>query len=398
MIVQCDECGARYRLDESKFQGKKLKARCNGCGNTIELSRKEQESGAGAEEPSSAWTGAADQASPSGPDSAETSSIFDSAVTDETSERAGESGSDSAGLPGAASPLTRPKGLGIRGKMFLLFVFIPIVLMIIASFLYIRQLERLQSMSTDESLKIVQEMAVTRIAQKARDVARQIDIYLAAHQNLEEDRFIRDPRLRRLAIQKIGEAGYTFMYKEPGQNHPGRMLIHIDRQVINADLSEVSGRTRGFVRTLKQAKGGNEASAYYKEKSPGGDMIEKYLFCTPVGGTDYVVASTSEVKPLTTPARVIKTRVNQRYLQVREQVLIVLGILVVLIFALVSWFGHNMSKRILSITDVAERISIGDLDAEIQVKGKDEISMLAASISRMQQSVSLAIKRLRKRL
>jgi methyl-accepting chemotaxis protein len=50
------------------------------------------------------------------------------------------------------------------------------------------------------------------------------------------------------------------------------------------------------------------------------------------------------------------------------------------------------------LTDVTERISVGDLDVEITgIKSRDEIGELADAITRMQESIRLAIKRLRER-
>ena len=46
---------------------------------------------------------------------------------------------------------------------------------------------------------------------------------------------------------------------------------------------------------------------------------------------------------------------------------------------------------------VADRISIGELEADIPRQSKDEIGELAEAISRMQDSIRLSIERLRRR-
>jgi methyl-accepting chemotaxis protein len=46
---------------------------------------------------------------------------------------------------------------------------------------------------------------------------------------------------------------------------------------------------------------------------------------------------------------------------------------------------------------VAERISVGDLDIEIESTSTDEIGELSEAISRMQESIRLSIERLRRR-
>jgi len=49
------------------------------------------------------------------------------------------------------------------------------------------------------------------------------------------------------------------------------------------------------------------------------------------------------------------------------------------------------------LTDLAQRISIGDLDAEVDIKSKDEIGDLYDAIVRMQESIRLSMERLRRR-
>ena len=49
------------------------------------------------------------------------------------------------------------------------------------------------------------------------------------------------------------------------------------------------------------------------------------------------------------------------------------------------------------LTDTADRISVGELDAEIEIKSNDEIGELSEAIVRMQESIRLSIERLRKR-
>ena len=65
--------------------------------------------------------------------------------------------------------------------------------------------------------------------------------------------------------------------------------------------------------------------------------------------------------------------------------------------AIVAWFSaRSISRPILEMTDAATRMSLGDLDVQINIDSKDEIGMLAKSIGRMQTSLAYAMKRLGK--
>jgi methyl-accepting chemotaxis protein len=76
---------------------------------------------------------------------------------------------------------------------------------------------------------------------------------------------------------------------------------------------------------------------------------------------------------------------------------ILLGI-TALAVVIIAWFlGRAIGTPIKKLTEVAEKISVGDMGAEIKIKSRDEIGNLAEAISRMQDSLRLAIERLRRR-
>jgi methyl-accepting chemotaxis protein len=75
----------------------------------------------------------------------------------------------------------------------------------------------------------------------------------------------------------------------------------------------------------------------------------------------------------------------------------VLGGTLLLIGIIVFIYSHRLTGKIKSLTDVTERISIGDLGIEVETRSRDEIGELAEAISRMQESIRLSIERLRRR-
>ena len=77
--------------------------------------------------------------------------------------------------------------------------------------------------------------------------------------------------------------------------------------------------------------------------------------------------------------------------------LAILGATLLLIGLIVTIYGHRLTGKIRSLTEVADRISVGELGREIETKSKDEIGDLAEAIGRMQDSIRLSIERLRRR-
>jgi methyl-accepting chemotaxis protein len=70
-------------------------------------------------------------------------------------------------------------------------------------------------------------------------------------------------------------------------------------------------------------------------------------------------------------------------------------------FVIVVIIAYLASRAIVTpirkLTDAANRISVGELGVEIENKSKDEIGDLAEAITRMQDSIRLSIERLRRR-
>lgn len=78
-------------------------------------------------------------------------------------------------------------------------------------------------------------------------------------------------------------------------------------------------------------------------------------------------------------------------------VLVMLGAALLLIGIIVIVYANRLTGKIESLTDVADRISAGDLEMEIEMKSRDEIGELAQAIARMRDNIRLYIERLQQR-
>jgi methyl-accepting chemotaxis protein len=92
-----------------------------------------------------------------------------------------------------------------------------------------------------------------------------------------------------------------------------------------------------------------------------------------------------------------ESEVFAAYKRTQEFALILLAGTIVLVL-IISWFSARAIVRpIMKLTDATERMSLGELNVEIDVKSKDEIGLLAQAIGRMQTSLRLAMNRLRRK-
>ncbi len=73
---------------------------------------------------------------------------------------------------------------------------------------------------------------------------------------------------------------------------------------------------------------------------------------------------------------------------------IVVGGVAVVIALILS---RSITRPLVYLSRVADRISLGELDAKIEVNSKDEVGELAEALSRMQESLQAAIERMRGR-
>jgi len=128
------------------------------------------------------------------------------------------------------------------------------------------------------------------------------------------------------------------------------------------------------------------------------------MYTTPVQGTNLIVAATTYIDEFSKPAKAIVDKMSQiektysaqynnRFRTFSLIVLLDLLILLVVIYL----YSYSIIRPIRYLSDVADKISMGDLKTTIKVKTKGEVAVLAESIGRMQTSVKAAIDRLQRR-
>ncbi len=390
ITVICEECGKVYHIDPDKLQrykGRNIRVRCGECGHVTQISKlleaTEEPEAAVAEEPVSA-----------------------------PSEEPGVSEYEDVAAPkpeAAARAVSeaRPGGwIGLRGKMFILFLFIPILLMAAAGYIAQLQLNTLATEITDESTKLVLEEGKERLMQKARDVALQCEIYLRAHPDLQREDFFYDPEFNAIAVQTVGKSGYTALIQEPdpsrGENwtiwaHPNPNIIGIDD--IDLLRKALGPHFEPFWEILVKAAGRKESEGFYTWKDPDGKLREKYMAVTPIRieNTPFLLMSTEYIDEFIKKADYLKTHAKETTTRIRNINVGVLLVVIVIIGLCIIIYGYRLTSSIQYLTEAADRISVGDLEAEIEVKSKDEIGNLADAISRMQDSLRFSIERLRRR-
>jgi predicted Zn finger-like uncharacterized protein len=379
MIVICEECGKKYQIDPSRIKGSGAKVKCPACGNIMHISKPA--------------TKPVDKGPPGWPPEQPLAAIRPEPAPEP--EKKEERPKEVAFIE------KKKKGIGLRAKIFLLFFVLPIVFIISAGLLYLQQLNALSSLITGESTKMVTHLGEQIIAEKARSVASQVRLFLASHPNLEKKDFNNDEVFRKIAVQKVGLTGYTALHAVPDKDGIWRNWGHTNPNIVAIDMSTLKGpmgvNFPGFWKVFSAGKDGKESSGYYTWQEKDRSFRDKYMVCAPVTGTPYYIAATTYLDEFTKPVQAMEARAKEISTRTRNTVFGILGGTLILIGLVVALYGRLLTSRIRSLTDVAERISVGDMDAEIKVTSKDELGDLAEAIGRMQESIRLSIERLRRR-
>ena len=186
---------------------------------------------------------------------------------------------------------------------------------------------------------------------------------LAAGANLE---IISD----QIAAWKKGNTGLAFLL-----DNTGKVVAHQSDEYVSTqkDLSNHP--------LIKAYKTGKRGAIYYTEtnKKPFLGVVKE----TRQGWLLAVVQEEAEAFEFLNRAKLFAYQL--------------LAATICVVFLLAWLVGNNITKPIKNITQSAQRVSIGDFNMPEETRRKDEIGDLALAIVRMQESIRLAMERLRKR-
>ena len=381
MIIICEECGRKYRINPANIRGRAASFKCRSCAHTIVVKKA--------------------QPTPSPPAPEQASDPRD---TSESVTTTVDDGAATAVAKSGASQARRSRGkrrFGLRAKMLVLFLFIPMIIMAGVSLFYIWQFEITTDLLARQSAGVINRMAEEKIADIAAAVAMQCRLYLLSHPELKKENFSKDIGFTSLAVQKVGLTGYTWLYELPGTDGIWRTWAHINPKIIAIDMSTLKkpfkGNFPGFWKILIGIKGGRKSQGYYTWQDKDHSVRDKFMVCTPIAGTRFVIAATTYMDEFTGPVSEVESSAKNLTGKAKMFILAVLGVTLLLIGLTVSIYGHRLIGKIKSLTEVADRIGVGELGTKIETNSKDEIGDLAEAIARMQNNIRLSTEGLRRR-
>ena len=286
---------------------------------------------------------------------------------------------------------TRRRGVSLLTKL-IIGILIPLVIsFVVIGYIYMLQIEEIKSIAAQEGVRSLNDLGEKMIKQKSLDIAKQIEIFIKSHPHFTRQELYNSVTLKAIAVQPVGRTGYTAVHDNKAINH-----FHKNSKIVGVDLSTLGKKLPEFWKILEASLKG-KSHGYYDWKDADGATRPKYMYCSPIEGTDLVVAATTYIDEFSKPARQIEQRIVNKAERTRVVFLIVMGVSLIVVILVTSMYSRTIVKPIVYLTDVADRISLGDLDTKIEIRSSDEVGMLAESFNRMQESLRAAIERLRRK-
>ena len=243
-----------------------------------------------------------------------------------------------------------------------------------------------------DSARLLEEIGETTIEQKAIDVAGQVRIYLAAHPDLVNtpDDLHEDPSLVDIALQTVGETGYTTLY----ENSTGIVRIHPNAELINFDMHNWAETLPSFWQIFEKSLGGSVSSGYYDWQDPDGAIRAKFMYMVPVEGTPYMVAATTYIDEFSKPVTLIQDRmallINEATDRIQNTIDNTRSFFIVFFVAallavggMVFLLSRMITGPIKALTAGSETIGRGNLDYKVEIHTGDELEALANSFNKM---------------
>jgi serine phosphatase RsbU (regulator of sigma subunit) len=294
----------------------------------------------------------------------------------------------------------RPR-LSIATKLLVSFMLLSVVMLAVLGFFAIFKMNEIGRAAEESSIslgttasidstRILEVIGESSIREKATDVAGQVRIYLSQHPIFEREKLIQDPELVNIALQIVGETGYTSLYEK----YTGIMRIHPNPELVNYDLHNWKDKLPEFWKIYEVSLSGLVSGGYYNWEDPDGRIREKFMYMVPVTGTLYMVAATTYIDEFSKPIALMENRIAVETAATTDQIQSTIEntryffiVLFVVVLLAVSWMVFMLSRMITNpiraLAKGSQVIGRGDLDYKVEIHTRDELEGLANSFNQM---------------
>ncbi len=340
MLVICEDCGKKYTIDEHRIKGNKAKFSCNGCGYVIIVEKPPVRVPPAKGTP--VFNGGGRE-----PESAD-----DSIQTKQQSKV--------SNAASGHSPVATGKGMPIRFHFLLTMILGFALVAGAAAYLYLTYIPQIINHQIELRASVITESF---------------------------GGVIKKPLLLRNYLQVNKEAQRTS--KLPGVAYAS--VVNKKGIVVAGFFSDMSRFDRSFEAQVKEkgfpvsvlTQNELETGGGYKRITVGGQVILDTVLAIPeTGGKVHVGIYVSEVD-----------EAIRNTLLSPEAISVVCAIFLIGFF-IIFFLTRTITKPLHQLTDIANRISLGELDLTVTPSGPREMRELATAFERMRNSIKAAVDRL----
>ena len=259
----------------------------------------------------------------------------------------------------------------------------------------------------------LQQLGEEIIMAKAKDVARQIEMYFRAHPDKTFAQMRKDPLFMGLAIQKVGKTGYTALTEV----NTWMFLVHPNAKLHDTDMRPLAKKMPDWWKIVQRAVEAEATeSGYYNWREPDSSFRKKFMVVTPVGvkhkGITIWVSATTYIDEFSVPVLNMRKKseaIVDSFKQYETRQLIrfsmFAGLTLLLTFVGIYFWGRRVGlSYIVPITQLAEtakHLGEGKWEAHLPdhvLQRKDEIGVMAQSFSRMSGQLKETFSNLEQRM
>jgi nitrogen fixation/metabolism regulation signal transduction histidine kinase len=293
-------------------------------------------------------------------------------------------------------------GLGLRSKMILLFLVIPLAIMSVSGVISQRRFNSLSAIVTHENMDAVKMLVETNVAAMVRASATQAAVYLKEHPDISREEFKNDRVLNSITVQSVGGSGFTALHEIPSTDDVWKTWTNKNTDIIGRDVQLMIRQLQregypDFWKIYSGIRDKSESNGYHKWRGPDGNINENYMVTVRIEDTPYFVTASVSFDAFLDKMNDLSSRVQQMASSTRNLNLATMVCTLIIIGLTVALFGIRLTGKIKYLTEISDKISVGDFDSQISITSSDEIGKLTESMARMQESLRLSIQRLRKK-
>jgi serine phosphatase RsbU (regulator of sigma subunit) len=260
----------------------------------------------------------------------------------------------------------------------------------------------------EESSQALQKLGEKMIQQKALDVAAQVEMYFRAHPELKKTDLANDPELRKIAVQLVGQTGYTAIVDA----NYYEIVVHKFPENEGKNLTSLATTLPAFWQIILGSSSGTASSGYYDWIEPDGSIDQKYAYIAPINapimGTErgLTLWSTTYITEFSAPAQDARQiieksaadtgrNINSRISRMQNIFIGVFAAVFLAVFVLSFWLARTITRPVKALTKGAHFIGLGNLDYTVDIKTGDEIEDLAHSFNKMAEGLKAQIEIIR---